>query len=639
MDLEFSENAGSKSGVYHQYDTRELLNSDYLPQADPRRILSEFACSAFESGVARPLESFRQIAGFEPASQEPDNITLHEGEKEGLLQLANITGHAAGQILDFAILHKICGNSIGRALNLLPAESAAARALAQGKLLRSVATSGAVGFVNGSLLTPLQEGESSWRRLANGTVDAASFAALSSVSGKLAGKFENTFTGRAKVNFLAGTAGGVVNSVMDPLMHGQLPGLKEAGENTLGWAIGNVLIAESLHAGNKGIKNIRNLTEHFKSSETVLTEKVISTLESGTTAKVRETVDLRPPTGLRPQVELEAARANDAVKETGGARGNLRLEMRSMRELAQSGDRTALEEAVTKYHEQLQKAFPLPGEIETVETYVEYLRDPESSWEMEHLIGKKGEVVGGLQYQVLPVEGEKLKNAGWLEHIWVDEGSRQEGYGSGLLKHVQSQIKKGGGDATFWEFNNPDKMTPLEIAEDAKGGITTQDRVDYWAKRGSYVLRVPSTGELAPYAQPGMDGQEPVTYLSTAWNAPEGLEGQRLPKSDYKKVLLSAHRTIVDVESDPTVKEYLSELDAIKDQELEFVRLSDYLKSRAERLNAETKNGVPGAEARRLRWIGQDRVNGRTLIDIAGIPNENPELTRVENWQSQTKSP
>lgn len=299
------------------------------------------------------------------------------------------------------------------------------------------------------------------------------------------------------------------------------------------------------------------------------------------------------------EVKTEVKEASENLEA--GTRKPPKLDMLSMRELAEKGEMDSLNSRLENYYPELEKAFPLPGEIETKQTYVEYLTDKGSTWEMEQLLNKDGTVRGGLQYQVLEVGGEQVKNAGWLEHIWVKDGNRGGGYGSALLDHVQSQIKKKGGDVTFWEFNNPDKMTPEEIAEDAKGGITTQDRVDYWAKRGAYVLKVPSTGEIAEYAQPGMDGQEPVTYLSTAWNKPGGLDGAKLSIADYKKTLLAAHSTIVETETDPTVRDYIGKLESLPDTHLEFVKLSDFLAERVKKLEADK---TPDAAARRDRWNG-----------------------------------
>jgi len=47
-------------------------------------------------------------------------------------------------------------------------------------------------------------------------------------------------------------------------------------------------------------------------------------------------------------------------------------------------------------------------------------------------------------------------------------------------------------------------------------------------ERGAYVLKVPSNEAIAEYAQPGMDGQEPVTYLFHCLECTWCLDGVRL---------------------------------------------------------------------------------------------------------------
>src|SRR5262249_3123747 len=118
---------------------------------------------------------------------------------------------------------------------------------------------------------------------------------------------------------------------------------------------------------------------------------------------------------------------------------------------------------------------------------------------------------------------------------------------------------------------------------------------------------------------------------------PEGLDGVRLPMSAYKKVLLAAHSTIVDVDTDPTVKEYMDALNALPDKELEFVRMSDYLAERAKKLDAEHKQGDSDAGIRRDRWIGVETKNSnRTILEVAGVKNPNPEVVKAEEFQEKS---
>ena len=594
-DVSSSRNPEIKPGV-----------TDASQASGASNVFSEFALAAYQSGVQRPVDSLKQLVGMEVAPVKADE------NLSGMMKVSNVVGSATGQILDFLILNKIASTAVGKVVSSAGKESLTAAVLAEGTVSRAATTSAAVGFVNGALLTPLQENESNFRRLGNGAIDAASFSALGSVSAKYAGKFGDNLLGRAGVAALSGIAGGATNSILDPISHGQAPEFSQVAETTFAWAAGGVIAGEGMRAVGKGL----NLAGSQISRSFEFTLRV---------APASETIDLVQ--SGKPQEQSHIGDPAEPIQEVKQKKAEVRpdaheriaplIETLSMREIADRGDLTQLNERLATYYPELEKAFPLPGEIESTETYVNYLTDKEFPWEMEQLLGKDGKVRGGLQYQILDVDGEKINKAGWLEHIWVKDGARSEGFGSALLEHVQNQIQKKGGDLTFWEFNNPDKMTPEEIEEDAKGGITTQDRVDYWAKRGAYVAVIPSTGELAFYAQPGMDGQQEVAYLSTAWKAPGGLDGQKISIDDYKKTMLAAHGTIVDVNEDPTVKHYIDQLNALPDTHLEFVRLSDYLEQRAKQLDLDHQEGSEDAAIRRNRWIGA----GSAVPEVPPVAN------------------
>ena len=551
--------------------------------------LSEFAGSVWRSGIQSPVESLGQIVGLKTDQvQTDDHLT-------GLARVANIAGNATGQLLDMGLVQVGLGKFIG---------VGKVASAVEGLTLKSLALNGATGLIYGGLLTPVSPGESQWRRLGNATVDAGTFTALGAASSKLtsamgdgwlSGRAGNLSAGatakvaqtaagvgdRAIVSLGSGAIAGLANVQLDAWTHGKVTAnATDYATNAVGWAVGNAVLGEA----TRQVIGAGTLAAGMAHDHLGTTNG-----ESGRTVSSVEAVSVHKP---------EARDANDAVPAR-KERTKPELDLRSLKEIAQSGDEDRVRKLVNQYYPSLEKAFPLPGEIEDPETYVKYLMDPNMKWELEQLLGP---VQGGLQYQVLDVGGDKIDKAGWLEHIWVADTVREGGFGSQLLDHVSNQVAKKGGDVTFWEWNNPDKMSADEIVEDQKGGITTQDRVAYWAKRGASVAVIPSTGEIAPYAQPGMDGQEEVPYLSLAWSKPGGLEGQTISKSDYLKTLMAAHGTITDVGTDPTVNHYKAILDALPDQELKFVRLEDYIKQRAEALKQQTE----GHGQRIARWNGDD---------------------------------
>ncbi|MGD9680808.1 MAG: hypothetical protein AB7W16_06465 [Candidatus Obscuribacterales bacterium] len=250
----------------------------------------------------------------------------------------------------------------------------------------------------------------------------------------------------------------------------------------------------------------------------------------------------------------------------------------SLRQLAARKNRQ-LKPMLRKYHSQLERAFPLEGEIESIETYLDYLRDETSTWDIIVLRDRKNKIIGGIQYQVLDIDGEMVQKAAWVEHIWVKLERRSFQSFRALLKVAKQAIADQQASIVFMEFNNPDKMTAGQIAEDADSGITTQDREKIWGYVGIHVA-VTASGRIAAYGQPSMDGQPPVEYLSMGFIADESLAGKTLPASDYLKIAHIAHATIpgVDLKSDPTVLAYTREVEAERD--LTFVSLAEIAAAR-----------------------------------------------------------
>jgi|GEM_PF-2244093 len=275
----------------------------------------------------------------------------------------------------------------------------------------------------------------------------------------------------------------------------------------------------------------------------------------------------------------------------------------SMKELYET-DRAKFEEVLDTYYKKLEEAFPDASEIESKDVYREYLADKSFPWDMLVLRDKAGNVLGGIQSQVVDVNGVEVKKAVWAEHIWLDPTARTYTNFNTLLKTAKNTWAKTGSDIVFMEFNDRAKMTWDEQVADASAGLTPEARERIWGRVGLYVLGDESR-HLAPYSQPAMGDGDPVTYLSMGIGPLKGdsLDGQSMPISDYLKLMRAAHSTIPDVnlDTDPTVLKYTADLQKLSDSgqdRLSYARLRDTQVARTILGRFITKGGEgAGAEA------------------------------------------
>lgn len=579
----------------------ENQQRDAHPQQDkansePRWLVTEFFYSAFDAAVVNKVRGVTQLFGA-------DVSVPKEPHRNGMSQVAHLAGTSAGEILDFVILSKVAGAGAKRLSTQFAGRSYLAAKLESEVTLHTL-SSASVGLVNGAFLTPTGPNETPWRRLGNGVTEAATFGTLGGISACESKALSGPFISRIQSNFVSGAAAGVVHAQVDALTRGRIASLNDTADSAAGWAVGNVVLSEGLHSAGKGWAFLRELTSSRKQVPTLRTalgeldgaklETLLPELnpsiakEIPAVAAVKEVPDA---VGVKePQVVQAPEQPTVELKREGSDRPFVQpmlnaSETVSMRELCRR-DSAQYTRLLEDYYPRLEESFPLEGEIESIETYKNYL-ESEGTWDMVVLRDDSRNVIGGIQYQIVDVAGEALNKAAWGEHIWLAPEARNYTNFRGLINVAKTEIKKAGGDIVFMEFNNPDKMTQAQIDEDSSAGISPQDREKIWGRTGIHVP-VDSTGNMLEYGQPSMGGQPAVEFLSLGFIGTESLSGKSLSKADYLKLAQTAHSTIegVDVNVDPTVRAYTDAVEAMKDETFTFVPLAAIAQARDVALKA-----------------------------------------------------
>ncbi|MBY0546684.1 MAG: hypothetical protein K2W95_05300 [Candidatus Obscuribacterales bacterium] len=535
-------------------------------------------CAAY-AGLQSPVQGLAQLVDRTTGAHTEKSVTLMEAPPPAEFGTAKWhaqqVGSAAGMLAPFMLVAKGTHAAVGRIAGVeLAATEATATSLLSGRNGRLVAESALAGFVYDSILRPVTDAEIAqgrmlngkdssgpvtnsefWaQRLKHGIGGAATFGTLTASTlalkqygiGKIAGRGEQVLNGA-----LAGLPAGLVNAETNSLLHtGKLAGSEELVKSAytmsfIGGAMG--ALPNPFEAARPKLGE--------KSAERIATDKTAATKTEASDATLK---------------------AQDQVVELPGK--ILPENSLSMRELAER-DPAQMREVLKQYYPELEAAFPLEGEIETTDTYEAYLTDPESTWDMVVLRDSENSIIGGIQYQVLDVPGTEAGKVAWAEHIWVKQENRDYGNFRSLLNVAKQRIADDGAKMVFMEFNNPKKMTPEEIAIDAEGGITTQDRAKIWGRVGIHVV-VDSKGNIAEYGQPSMDGQPSVEYLSLGFVGLEPITGQTISVRDYIQIAQTAHKTIpgCDLNTDPTVQKYTSSVLQMGEPRLRFKPLMELVR-------------------------------------------------------------
>lgn len=234
--------------------------------------------------------------------------------------------------------------------------------------------------------------------------------------------------------------------------------------------------------------------------------------------------------------------------------------------------------------------FPDPSERESKEVLLDYLRDPELNWRMYIALDKDGTVIGGRNMNIMEttINGATVPFA-WGEHLYVDTDPqyRRKGVGSSIVKTTNDTLKKFDVGLVFSEQNDPFLMTKEEVALDKKSGISPEDRLEFWGKQGYRALDV-------PYAQPTLDGGDPVYYLRLCCHIVDpklipdavGFDGRSIDRDAYLSMIRHFHGTFVDdMDNDPT-SAYIKQIVESGPQRIKLIDIGEQRTFSQERIDA-----------------------------------------------------
>lgn len=551
------------SEIHLRADQKDLL----APQSN---VITESArqglYSAAYSGMQAPVSAIAQVVDRTAGTSIEKTVGIMpapEPSEFGTAQWhAQQIGGAAGMLVPFMLVAK--GTRAGAAKLLGPevAANASGQAFFSSRNGRLIAEGAVAGFVYDSALRPVSQQEvlharESQNNHDSGPVTAAEFWSI-----------------KAKHGISGAATFGTLTASTLALRHGGIGSLSQRHEN---------IISGILSGAPAGIVNaeVTSLLEKGKLADTKQLASSAYTMSFIGGAMGALHPIAKEQSVARESAEQQSAktaRITDSVEKPEATGYILPERSLSMRELA-ANDRAEMRKVLENYYPELEKAFPLEGEIESTQTYEQYLTDPESTWDMVVLRDSENKITGGIQYQVLDVPGSEVGKIAWAEHIWVKQENRNYDNFRALLNVARERIAGDGAKMVFMEFNNPKKMTPEEIAIDAEGGITTQDRAKIWGRVGIHVA-VDSQGRIAEYGQPSMDGQPAVEFLSLGFVGLEPLTGKTISARDYINIAQAAHSTIpgVDLATDPTVQMYTKSVLSIGESTLKFKPLMELVR-------------------------------------------------------------
>lgn len=145
---------------------------DYSTRKGQDSLAWDFASSAFDAGIQRPVNSLSQLANKLTGAELPElNLVQPSKPASDSHAFAQQAGSAVGMILPFLAARGAVRSTVGGAF-------------VEGRVASMALEGGATGFVYGFGLTPATDKSSFWAsRMKNGLAEAGTFATLSGVAG------------------------------------------------------------------------------------------------------------------------------------------------------------------------------------------------------------------------------------------------------------------------------------------------------------------------------------------------------------------------------------------------------------------------------------------------------------------------
>lgn len=252
-------------------------------------ILGTFAGAAWRTAVENPILSMRQLTegtdvAFRP--EKPQQPTM-------ALRWADSLGQTAGMLFDLMAVSKASGLIVSQLVKNGITANAGLRIMTGSTLMPLPVAAAGLGFFNGTALTPLQKGESNWKRVDQGIVDALTFGTMSAahhygLTGGIAralGKAPDVLGNTPLVQrglfataqlAESGFAGGFVNGYLDAKIHDRPATLSEDVARGLDFAIGNILMGgavRTLGAGANKWNYVRQKDQLVKRASAVFSEE------------------------------------------------------------------------------------------------------------------------------------------------------------------------------------------------------------------------------------------------------------------------------------------------------------------------------------------------------------------------------